>query len=63
MYTFTWWQAVIIIMAVYWPVALLVSAAIVLIAFMGTTKAGWRIFWMIVALLISLPALWAFTGG
>jgi len=60
MITFTWWEAMLIIMAIYWPVTALVSIAIVATAFMGTKRIGWRLVWSILAVALLIPALWLY---
>ncbi len=60
MITFTWWEAIIIVMAIYWPITALVSIAIIATAFMGTKRIGWRLFWSILAVALLMPTVWLY---
>ncbi|MBA8837711.1 MULTISPECIES: hypothetical protein [unclassified Ochrobactrum] len=61
MISFPWWVAVLVIMSIYWPVTVMVAAAIVMTAFLGTKNIGWRIAWIVLAALIVAPVIWFYT--
>lgn len=61
MVSFSWWVTAIIIMSIYWPITVMVAAAIVATAFMGTQNVGWRIVWSLLAILLVLPVIWFHT--
>lgn len=61
MISLTWWEAILFLMMLYWPVTLMVTAAIVATAFMATRHKGWRIFWCAVAAAIASPVVLWFT--
>jgi len=60
MITFTWWEAIIIITAIYWPITALVSIAILATAFIGTKHLGWRLFWSMLAVGLLMPTVWLY---
>jgi hypothetical protein len=52
------WATFNSILSIYWPITVLVAAAIVVTAFMGTKSVGWRIAWSAVAILLLAPVIW-----
>ncbi|KAB2710730.1 hypothetical protein F9K88_12085 [Brucella intermedia] len=60
MLSLNWWQVVIALLSIYWPLTVLSAAAIVATGFLGTERTAWRIVWIIVALLLSSPVWWFF---
>ncbi|MFC7066435.1 hypothetical protein [Brucella rhizosphaerae] len=58
MITFTWWEAIIVVMIVYWHIT--VAAAIILLAstFIMTDRTVWRIVALGIALLLVSPLIW-----
>jgi len=61
MISFPWWVTVLVIMSIYWPVTVMVAAAIVVTAFLGTKSLGWRVAWIVLAALIVAPVIWFYT--
>ncbi|MEJ5019278.1 hypothetical protein WH297_05935 [Ochrobactrum vermis] len=61
MISFSWWVAVLVIMSIYWPITVMVAAAIVMTAFMGTKSVGWRAAWTMLAILLVVPAIWFYS--
>jgi hypothetical protein len=61
MISFPWWVTVLVIMSIYWPVTVMVAAAIVVTAFLGTKSIGWRLAWIALAALIVAPVIWFYT--
>ncbi|MEL4071070.1 hypothetical protein WKW50_13065 [Ochrobactrum sp. GPK 3] len=61
MISFPWWVTILVIMSIYWPVTVMVAAAIVVTAFLGTKSLGWRVAWIVLAALIVAPVIWFYT--
>ncbi|MFK4062183.1 hypothetical protein [Brucella anthropi] len=61
MISFPWWVAVLFVMSIYWPITVMVAAAIVMMAFLGTKSVGWRVAWSVVAILIVAPVIWFYS--
>lgn len=61
MISISWWVAALVYMSIYWPITLMIAAAIVMTAFLGTNSVGWRAFWSVLAFLIVAPVIWFYT--
>ncbi|WP_418460403.1 hypothetical protein ACNT8L_16365 [Brucella intermedia] len=61
MISFPWWVAVLVIMSIYWPITVMVAAAILMTAFLGTKSVGWRIAWSALAILLVAPVIWFYS--
>lgn len=48
-------------MSIYWPITVMIAAAIVITAFLGTKSVGWRAIWSGWAILIVAPVIWFYT--
>ena len=48
-------------MSIYWPITVMIAAAIAITAFLGTKSVGWRAFWSVLAFLIVAPVIWFYT--
>ncbi|MCH4541021.1 hypothetical protein DK867_06210 [Ochrobactrum sp. POC9] len=60
MISLTWWQIIIALLVIYWPITMLGAAAIVATGFLATKSTAWRATWTIVALFLSSPVWWFF---
>ncbi|MFV0800593.1 hypothetical protein [Brucella anthropi] len=61
MISFPWWVVVLVVVSIYWPITVMVAAAIVMTAFVGTKSVGWRLAWSALALLIVAPVIWFYS--
>ncbi|SPL63119.1 hypothetical protein [Ochrobactrum soli] len=61
MISFSWWVAALVYMSIYWPITVMIAAAIAITAFLGTKSVGWRAFWSVLAFLIVAPVIWFYT--
>jgi len=61
MISLPWWVAALVYMSIYWPVTVMIAAAIVMTAFLGAKNAGWRVAWSVLAFLIVAPVIWFYT--
>ncbi|WP_266019080.1 hypothetical protein [Brucella intermedia] len=61
MISFPWWVAALVYMSIYWPITVMIAAAIVMTAFMGTQSVGWRIAWSALAILLVAPVIWFYS--
>nr|WP_113476294.1 hypothetical protein [Brucella intermedia] len=61
MISFPWWVAALVYMSIYWPITVMIAAAIVMTAFLGTKHGGWRVGWSVLAILIVAPVIWFYT--
>ncbi|NKC29006.1 MULTISPECIES: hypothetical protein [Brucella] len=61
MISISWWVAALVYMSIYWPITVMIAAAIVMTAFLGTNSVGWRAFWSGLAILIVAPVIWFYT--
>ncbi|OYR28023.1 putative membrane protein [Brucella lupini] len=58
MISFPWWVAALVYMSIYWPITVMIAAAIVMTAFLGTKNVGWRVAWCALAIPIVAPVIW-----
>jgi len=61
MISISWWVAALVYMSIYWPITVMIAAAIVITAFLGTKSAGWRAFWSGLTILIVAPVIWFYS--
>ncbi|RRY11419.1 hypothetical protein [Brucella anthropi] len=61
MISISWWVAALVYMSIYWPITVMIAAAIVMTAFLGTKNVGWRVGWSVLAFLIVAPVIWFYT--
>ncbi|NKC51388.1 hypothetical protein HED63_16585 [Ochrobactrum cytisi] len=61
MISFPLWVAALVYMSIYWPITVMIAAAIVMTAFMGTNSTGWRVARSVLAFLIVAPVIWFYT--
>ncbi len=48
-------------MSIYWPITVMIAAAIAITAFMGTNSTGRRVAWSVLAFLIVAPVIWFYS--
>ncbi|KAB2675814.1 hypothetical protein F9K85_12935 [Brucella tritici] len=61
MISISWWVAALVYMSIYWPITVMIAAAIVMTAFLGTNSTGWRVAWSVLAFLIVAPVIWFYS--
>ncbi len=60
MISFTLWEFIFVVAALYWPIMAMASILVVLTAFMATRHIVWSLFWSVLAAGLLIPAIWLY---
>ncbi|MEN3145670.1 hypothetical protein ABDF71_27205 [Ochrobactrum sp. WV_118_8] len=55
---FSFWDVIILGLIIFWPATICVVIAFLVLAWLGTKNAGWRVFWIIAAIATAMPLIW-----